>query len=215
MSRPLTFALLGVDGSGKTTQARLLVDWLRSRDLPAQYYENPGGRPVTDALARAFHRGDTAGLLGARGRVVAETAIRMTALLRASVLARLTSQVAVLDRCAYCQYALIRARGDRGDRLCRVVLGRFRAPDLTLLLHLTPEVAETRVRLRGRDREEQSHLAAFQDSYERLPEAASFHRIDAVGTAEQVHRRVQAAVLLLLPSLETRGRQEPGPYSDG
>ncbi len=195
MVRPLMIALIGVDGAGKTTQARRLARWLDDQAVPARYFENPGGRPITDGLARIL---DTRDLVGARGRVTVETTVRAAALLRATLLSRLTGRVAVMDRFSYYQYALVRARGDSGEGACRAALGRFRAPDLVLLLELPVPLAQARVAARGYDIEHPAHLADFASAYDSLPEAASFRRVDADGTQDEVHGRVLDAVRPLL-----------------
>src|SRR5438309_10907529 len=51
--------LEGPDGSGKTTAARHLVEWLRSRGKDALLTGEPGGTPLGDQIRRIVlhHRG--------------------------------------------------------------------------------------------------------------------------------------------------------------
>lgn len=56
MPRPVLIALIGVDGSGKTTQAKELAGWLRDSGRRARYFENAGGRPIWTAIARPRSR---------------------------------------------------------------------------------------------------------------------------------------------------------------
>ncbi|RQX33502.1 hypothetical protein DLJ57_19530 [Micromonospora chalcea] len=67
MARPVMIALLGVDGSGRTNQAKALAERLRRRGVRARYFENAGGRPLWNRLARA---------LGAGAEVEADLALR-------------------------------------------------------------------------------------------------------------------------------------------
>lgn len=106
--------LVGVDGSGKTTAARRLAQELTAGGTPARYFENGGGRPVIDALAHRLGRRDGRHLLGPRRYLAIEATIRWVAMARALVLSTLTRRVAVMDRYTYCQYAIMRARGDTG-----------------------------------------------------------------------------------------------------
>ena len=57
-------ALVGVDGSGKSTQARALARRLTAAGVPASYFENAGGRPLWNRLARAVGRRDGPALFG-------------------------------------------------------------------------------------------------------------------------------------------------------
>jgi len=79
---------------------------------------------------------------------------------------------------------------------------RFRAPDLTLLLDLDPEVCLQRILARGepRDRfEALDRLRAVHDAYDGVVVLARSRgerlvRVDASGSVDQVHARVVAAV---------------------
>ncbi len=50
MSRPPFVALEGIDGTGKSTQCRLLADWLRGRGYTVTQCADPGGTPLGDEL---------------------------------------------------------------------------------------------------------------------------------------------------------------------
>src|ERR671935_2032681 len=47
---PLFVSLDGLDGTGKSTQCRLLADWLRGRGYAVTECADPGGTPVGDAI---------------------------------------------------------------------------------------------------------------------------------------------------------------------
>jgi dTMP kinase len=48
----------GVDGSGKSTQAKLLVDWLTAAGHDVLLTREPGGTPVGEAVRRLLLHGD-------------------------------------------------------------------------------------------------------------------------------------------------------------
>jgi dTMP kinase len=50
MSRAPFIALEGIDGTGKSTQCRLLAQWLRGRGYAVTQCADPGGTPVGDKL---------------------------------------------------------------------------------------------------------------------------------------------------------------------
>jgi dTMP kinase len=50
MTRPPFLSLDGLDGTGKSTQCRLLADWLRSLGFTVRECADPGGTPLGDVL---------------------------------------------------------------------------------------------------------------------------------------------------------------------
>lgn len=194
MRRPPIVAVLGVDGSGKSTQTKLLAARLQDDGMPAAFYRNPGGRPALNAVAERLGRVDGPDLIGERCVVTIETVIRWAAIARALTVAVVTRRVAVMDRYSYCQYAIMRARGDRGERVVRALFGVFPTPDVVVLLETTPQIAAHRVELRGKDREDTAYLARLERAYHALPEFGDFTVIDASGTIEDVQRSLRDAV---------------------
>ncbi len=179
-------ALVGVDGSGKSTQARALADRLTARGMPASYFENAGGRPLWNQLARALGRPDGVGLFGRTLYPVLEATVRALAMTRTLLASRLTGRTAVLDRWAYCQYVVMAARGDRGRRWVRAAYALFPPPTVVCFLATSPTVAQRRVLARGIDTEELAHLRALDAGYRALPEFATFVVVDGDGDPDEV-----------------------------
>jgi dTMP kinase len=50
MAQPLFISLDGLDGAGKSTQCRLLAEWLEGRGLPVTRCSDPGGTEIGDVL---------------------------------------------------------------------------------------------------------------------------------------------------------------------
>src|SRR5881296_1951858 len=50
MPRPLFISLDGLDGTGKSTQCRLLADWLRKQGQEVVESTDPGGTSVGEAI---------------------------------------------------------------------------------------------------------------------------------------------------------------------
>src|SRR5438874_2789396 len=50
MTRGVFLSLDGLDGSGKSTQCRLLADWLRARGHAVTECADPGGTPIGDTI---------------------------------------------------------------------------------------------------------------------------------------------------------------------
>lgn len=198
-----TIALVGIDGSGKTSQAHLLATTLADRGLPATYRRNAGGRRWFGRLATALGRRDGEHLLGRRTMLFVESVLRWLAILRTLLRRRFTGEVTVMDRYAVCQYASIRAhaknprpeRLNRAERRARLAYRIFPRPDVTFLLVVDPKIAYDRIERRGYDHEEMDYLRAAAAAYRAVPEHGDFVLIDGNGTPEQV----QAALLAHLP----------------
>jgi dTMP kinase len=191
-----SIALVGIDGSGKTTQAHLLADALAERGLPATYRRNAGGRRWFGRVASVIGRRDGEDLLGRRAMLFVEAVLRWLAILRTLLRRWCTGETAVMDRYGVCQFASIRARGSvRSERRARWFYRFFPAPDVTFFLAVDPAIAYERIERRGYDHEEMDYLRAATAAYRALPEFERFVVIDANGTPEQV----QAALLAHLP----------------
>lgn len=180
-------ALVGIDGSGKTTQARRLTAALLRQGVPAGYARNAGGRRWLGRLARVLGRADAEDLLGPSALLLVESVLRWLAIAVGLLRARLGRRVAVMDRYSFCQYASIRAHGGGGwERLARFVYRIFPTPEITFLLTVEPAEAYRRIEARGTDHETMAYLRAADAAYRSLPERETFITIDANGTPEQV-----------------------------
>ncbi|GAA3344619.1 hypothetical protein GCM10020358_48600 [Amorphoplanes nipponensis] len=207
--RPLrSVALVGIDGSGKTTQAHELAHALAARGLPASYRRNAGGRRWFGRLATALGRRDGEHLLGRKAMLFVESVLRWLAILRTLLRRTVTREIAIMDRYAVCQYASIRAhaktprpqRLNRAERRARLAYRVFPRPDVTFLLAVDPAVAHDRIERRGYDHEEMSYLRAATAAYEALPEYGNFVVVDANGTPEQVQQALLAHLRAWLPA---------------
>ena len=191
-----TIALIGIDGSGKTTQARLLAAALGAAGRPAVYRQNAGGRAWFGRLAARWGRGDAEGLFGRRGMLLVESSLRWLAIARTLLRRALRREVAVMDRYAFCQYASLRAHGagPAAERRARLAYRLFPRPDVTFLLAVDPAVARERIDRRGTDQESIEYLTAADRAYRSLPEFPGFRVIDANGTPGEVQAAIRAAL---------------------
>jgi dTMP kinase len=169
--------LEGGEGAGKSTQARLLSDWLGQKGISVALTREPGGTPSAEDIRNLL-------VTGAVGRwdSLTETLLHYAA--RREHMARLilpaldAGQWIICDRfidstTAYQGYG----QGiDLGVIAClrETVLGAF-APDLTLILDVAPETRRARTAARPGN----------EDRYERMNEVfhdrvrAGFHAIAA------------------------------------
>lgn len=196
--------LEGGEGAGKSTQARLLTEKLRSRGIDVVRTREPGGAPGAEEIRKILVDGEIT-----RWDAVTEAllifAARRDHLVNTVWPALEEGRWVVCDRfadstMAYQGYGMGMAR--KGVRaLYRVAVGEF-APDLTLILDLPVEEGLSRADARqdGHQRYERMN-AAFHERLRQgfLEIAAEEPRrcvvIDASGDIESTRRSVAEAVL--------------------
>ncbi|WP_347345695.1 dTMP kinase [Microbacterium sp.] len=206
MTRGLWVTLEGGDGSGKTTQAALLEEWLRARGRTVVRTREPGGsevgRLVRDIVLH--HRGDIApraeALLYAADRAHHVATVVRPALARGEVVIQdryLDSSV------AYQGAGRVLDAGEIRDLSLWATEGAL--PDLTVLLDLDP--AEARRRLDADDKpfdRLESERAEFHERVRGafLALAASepdrFLVLDAARPAEELAGAIRERVRVLL-----------------
>ncbi|SCE83515.1 thymidylate kinase [Micromonospora viridifaciens] len=204
-------ALVGIDGSGKTTQAHRLAEALTAAGHPATYHRNAGGRRWLGRLAQRLGRPDPQRLVGRDGLLAVESVLRWLAIALALLSCLVTGRTAVMDRYSACQYASIRAHGgQRWERLARAGYRVFPAPRVTFLLTVDPAEAYRRIERRGTDHETMRWLTAAATAYRALPEYASFVVVDANGSPDEVSRRIRAHLAEWLPEDPASTGPPPG-----
>lgn len=197
----------GIDGSGKSTQARMLAEALRGLGHDVVLTREPGGSPGAEEIRRLVLEGDPA-RWSAETEILLFTAARRDHLERTITPALAAGKVVVCDRFADStrMYQGL-SRGDLRatvDRLHDLMIGR--EPDLTLLIDIDPAVGLSRAK--GR----QGHEERFEDMGLGMQEqmragflglaqefSARFRVIDGARATEAVAADVLAIVTAALP----------------
>lgn len=188
-------SLEGVDGSGKSTQARLLVEALGEGTVAIR---EPGGTEAAERIRELL--ADPALELEPLAELMLFLAARADLTERVIRPALEGGRVVVADRFSDSSVAYQGAARGLG---VGEVIGLCEAatdglwPDLTLLLKIDPETGLGRAE--GDDRFEQEGLAlqqAVAEAYDEIAVIASDRVavIDASGSVEEVHERVLGAV---------------------
>jgi dTMP kinase len=182
----------GVDGCGKTTQARMLVSNLRRRGFDAVYTTEPSVGNVGKLIRRS--------VLDREKRVP----IALEALLFAadrvdhveSEIRPLLKQgnIVVCDRYVFSSLAYQGAAGLDSDWIDSV--NRFALkPDLALLLDVPPEVVVRRLKSKRSVMENVRNLRKVRDVYLSLAKQHRMVLLDADKSVKEVSKRVLAVVL--------------------
>lgn len=152
----------GIDGSGKTTQSRLLATLLRDYGHDVIHTREPGGSDGAEDIRRLLVEGD-AGRWSAETEILLFTAARRDHLERTIQPAIAAGKVVISDRFAdstrVYQGAARAELRSTVDKLHDLMIGR--EPDLTFIVDMDPETALTRglARQSGEDRFEDMGLA--------------------------------------------------------
>ena len=200
-------ALEGVEGAGKSTQARLLVRWLEELGVPCTLAREPGGTAVGEAIRDVVQNRpeldvppETELLLYVAARAAFVRDIVRPALER--------GEIVIADRFSWSTFAY-QGYG-RGLELEQVMeVNAFATggtePELVLVFDL--EVADGRARQAASgqddDRMERSGTAFLERvraGYRALVESHPAGRlVDAAGSPDEVHDRVRALLTGLWP----------------
>ncbi len=203
----LFVAFEGGEGAGKSTQARLLVDWLRGHDCPVVLTREPGDSPIGPAVRALLLDPATAGL-SARAEALLYAADRAEHVASVVRPALLRGAVVVSDRYADSSTAYQGAgRGLGVDAVARLsewaTAGLM--PDLTVLLDVDPSVGLRRPtgpadRL---EREPAEFHRRVRDAFRELAAAdpGRYLVLDATRPPERTAAAVRERLSGLLPAL--------------
>jgi len=170
----------GIDGSGKSTQARLLSEQLSALGRDVILTREPGGSPGAEEIRRLVLEGES-DRWSATTELLLFTAARRDHLERTILPALNDGKIVITDRFADSSriyQGLGRAElGTLVDRLHELVIGR--EPDLTILVDMDPEVGLSRAlgRQDGEDRFEGFGLEMQQrmrEGFLKLAEANAY-----------------------------------------
>lgn len=200
--RGLFITFEGGEGAGKSTQVRILADWLTGQGLDVVVTREPGGTPAAERLRELLL--DPEVELDPMEQVLLFYAARRNHVERVIRPALARGGIVLCDRFSDSTAAYQGAAGGVGADdiagIARIALGGF-GPDLTFLFDLDPAAGASRVASRGRDTDRFEQ--ASSDFHQRLrahfleiarAEPARIRVIDAAAEIEDVAAEVRAVV---------------------
>lgn len=198
MPRSAFISLDGLDGTGKSTQCRLLVEWLTAQNVPVTACVDPGGTPLGQELRRLL-------LFGREHRIATMTEAMLFMASRAQLVeevirpALARGEIVVSDRFLLANVVYQgHAGGLKPEDLWtvgRVATGGLE-PDLTLVFDLPPARAVER-----RNREADRMEARSEDYYAAVSRGFKYE----AGIRPDKHRIIDAAPEISVVQAEVRG----------
>jgi len=196
----LLITVEGVEGSGKTTQCRLLAEWLRGQGHRVRETSEPDGSPIGGAIRAIFEQDGLA--LTPLTEALLFTAARQQHVAQVITPALNAGDIVVSDR--YADATLAYQGYGRGldlqtiRELNALATGGV-LPDLTLLLDLDPGVGLERLGGRARDAFERLNLAFHRKVRQGYLELAREEKnrivvLDAGQLADRLQGEIRKAV---------------------
>lgn len=203
-------ALEGGEGVGKTTQGRLLAQALRARGIEVVITREPGGTPGAEAIRTLLLSNEGEGW-GARAEAL------LFAAARADHVQKLIRPALARGAWVICDRFVDSSRAyqgggsglNDGDVMALHAIGsEGLLPDRTMLLTADTGIAAARLALRDGDNADRiggrsaEYHASVAEAFRRFAadEPERFSVINAGGTADDVHGRVMAVLVELLPA---------------
>lgn len=209
MGRGFFIVFEGIDGSGKTTQARLLAEALRRRGLEVVLTREPSDGPLGRWLRRY--------LAASPRRLSPELELAWFLADRREHVQNLIrpaleqGKIVISDRYYYSSVAYQGARGLDPEEILAAHRDFAPKPDVVILLTLP--LAEAAARRRSRSAQVSEgwaylkRVAAIYNSFAGRP----FFRVSSLDTPENIHARVMEVVLEVLVRHGGEGGRQPWP----
>ena len=205
-SPALFIAIEGLDGSGGTTQVRELAAWSTTQAKPVLCTREPTDGPIGRLIRRALSPSDEASVLSDAVLPYLFAADRRDHLDRRVLPALHAGTTVITDR--YVPSSLAYQGLTIGVDAAFELNAAFRAPDLTVVLEVSPEECMRRIAARGGTLErfeDLDRLTAIRTCYAaglaRLEQRGDrILRVDVTRPVRDVAARIRAAVEVLSPA---------------
>lgn len=205
MPRGFFIVIEGIDGTGKSTQARRLADWFQSQGrevvLSREPTDGPWGAKVREA--------------GATGRLSPEEELHCFLMDRRDHVANLITpalaagKVVILDRYYFSTMAYQGARGFDREEIRRNNEEFAPVPDLLLIMDLDPAISLLRIGARGdtaNEFEKLENLESCRDTFLSLQDESFARVIDATQPLDSVQQEIQRVVQMAIQILACANR---------
>jgi len=185
----------GPDGCGKTTQTKLLVDWLKEQGAAVETFREPGGTAIGEKIRQILLNPEHI-QMSTRSELLLYMAARAQLWEEKIALALKKGKCVVLDRWLSSTCAYQGCAGGFGiDNVIKIAMDCLERhwPDLTIILDVDLETAAKRLK-RGLDRMERKgdgyHQKVREGFLKLAEQQKKFAVIDGTADIETVHKKV-------------------------
>jgi len=185
----------GPDGCGKTTQTKLLAEWLKSQNMQAVTFRDPGdttiGEKIREILLSPEHS-----IMDTRTELLLYMAARAQLWAEKIAPALQENKCVILDRwlCSTCAYQGY-AGGFGMENVIKIATDCLERvwPDMTIILYVDIQTALQRLN-RQLDRMEQKgstyHEKVREGFLQLAKQSEDFRIVDGDGSIENVHKKI-------------------------
>jgi dTMP kinase len=191
----------GPDGAGKSTQVKMLADWLREQGLAVQEARDPGGTPIGEKVRAIL-------LDRLHDEMVVPCELMLYMASRAQLVAQVIRPALERGECVLCDRyvsSTVAYQGAGGAATADVLdVGRVAVgglwPDLTVILDLPAQTGLSRVgKAKAKDRVESKDFAYHSRVREIFLQQAKedpsrWAVVDAMGTLQDVQARLRRVI---------------------
>jgi len=201
LKKGVLIVLEGIDGSGKTTQARKLLESLKAESVDAVYFREPSGSRWGLAIKKKAKRPNS---LTPEEELDLFQKDRRENVAKNLKPALQNNKVVILDRYYFSTIAYQGARG-LDPRMIQKNNEEFAVrPDLVFILDIDPEKGLKRIEKNGRKKdrlfEQKEYLAEVRKIFKRF-KGNNISHVDAQRSPEEIFRKIKKIVFDYLAAL--------------
>lgn len=175
----------GIDGSGKTTQAFMLYDYLSKKGFDVVLVREPWVKAIKDFLYKHDLDPDAEAYLFAADRIILQKEVVLPSLE--------AGKIVLSDRSVFASLAYQAARG-LPEEFILAINRSIRLPDVVILLDVAPEEAYRRLKARGEVTrfEDPGFMAKVREKYLQLAKEYDdiFLVVDGSKPIQEVHKEI-------------------------
>ena len=207
--RPLFVVVEGLDGSGGTTQSRLLQEWFNKQGLETHLTCEPSHGPIGLLIQKSLSVSEESNHISDRVLPYLFAADRQAHLDNEINPALLDGKVVISDR--YYHSSLAYQGLSIGLSRVAILNEQFQKPDITFILWLEPEISFQKIQQRGEPLERFETLDRLRNIAEAYDDVYAYcksrgetiYKVDAQLSIEEIHLAMRKHINQLLESCPT------------